>query len=108
MPVNNKFEMYNFYVNLFGNILLFIPFSIILLTTFKINKLKLILLWAALLSTSIEVTQYIFQVGFPDIDDVILNVTGAAIGFFFYKLFLQLNFAPLLKKSTNFYEEKLK
>lgn len=92
MSTTDRFEVYNFYQNLFGNIILFIPFSLILITAFKLSKLKFIILWAILLSTTIEIIQYIFHVGFPDIDDLILNVTGAVIGFFLYKLFHTIRF----------------
>ncbi|MEO6221316.1 MAG: VanZ family protein [Ginsengibacter sp.] len=85
MSMNEKFEVYNFYQNLFGNIILFIPFSFILIMAFKIYQLKDIIKWAILLSTTIEITQYIFHVGFTDIDDIILNVIGAVTGFFLYK-----------------------
>lgn len=89
LKMTDKVEVFNFFLNLFGNILLFIPFSIILLKVFKIQRLRYVVLWAALLSIFIESNQYIFQVGYPDIDDVILNVSGAFLGFFLYKLFMQ-------------------
>lgn len=92
MNMNDKFEVFNFFLNLFGNILLFVPFSIILLRVFKMDRLRFILLWATLLSVFIELNQYIFQVGYPDIDDVILNLSGACLGFFLYKLLLQSKF----------------
>lgn len=80
-----KFEIYNFYLNLFGNILLFIPFAIIQSTAFNIKRLKWILLNTFLVSVFIETLQYIFQVGLADIDDVILNLTGSIAGYFIYK-----------------------
>lgn len=101
MKMNDKFEVFNFFVNLFGNILLFVPFSIILLRVFKINKLRFVLLWATLLSVFIESNQYLFQVGYPDIDDVILNVSGAILGFFLYKLFLRLGFLSSYSRAAN-------
>ena len=85
----DKFEIYNFYLNLFGNILLFIPFSIILITVFKMNRVNWIVLIAFLSSICIETLQYIFQVGFADIDDVILNLVGAITGCFIYKIGIQ-------------------
>ena len=100
MSMTDRFEVYNFYQNLFGNIILFIPFSLILIKALKLSKLRFIILWAVLLSTTIEITQYIFHVGFPDIDDLILNVTGAVIGFFLYRLFIRLDFTSLLKQAN--------
>ncbi len=100
LTLNNidRFEVYNFYLNLFGNILLFIPFGIILLTVFKVDKLKWIILLTIILSTSIEILQYLFQVGLADIDDVILNLMGAVLGFFLYKKIVQIKFALPLKQ----------
>ena len=97
----DKIEVFNFYLNLFGNIFLFVPFSVILFRVFKVTKLKFVVLWAALLSIFIEANQYIFQVGYADIDDVILNVLGAVLGFFLYKLVLQAGLFPPLIKQTN-------
>ncbi|MEP7250930.1 MAG: VanZ family protein [Ginsengibacter sp.] len=92
----DKFEIYNFYLNLFGNILLFIPFSIILITAFKIKRLKWIISIAFLVSICIETLQYLFQVGLADIDDVILNLLGAITGYFIYKAIIQINWSIFL------------
>lgn len=85
LNLNDKKEVFNFYLNLFGNVVLFIPFSIIVMPLFRIDKLKMIILTALVFSTLIEVTQYSFQIGYADIDDVILNTAGAVVGFFLYK-----------------------
>ncbi len=100
MNMNDKVEVFNFFANLFGNILLFVPFSIILLRVFKIKNLKFIILWATLLSVFIESNQYLFQVGYADIDDIILNVLGAILGFFVYKIFLRLGFLSLFSRGA--------
>ncbi len=92
---NVKNELYNFYTNLFGNIILFIPFPIVLITVFKIEKLGVIIISAILFSTSIETLQYLFQIGLADIDDVILNTLGALIGFFLYKKLRQFDYFSL-------------
>lgn len=91
----DKKEVYNFYINLFGNIGLFIPFSIILRTTFKIYKFKTLFFLTMLFSISIEILQYFFQIGVADIDDVILNLLGAVIGIFLYRVIFRRNFSPI-------------
>ncbi|MDQ6763760.1 MAG: VanZ family protein [Bacteroidota bacterium] len=92
LDLHNKKEVYNFYLNLIGNIILFIPFPMVLIMVGKIDKFKVIILLAFLFSTSIEIVQYLFQIGLADIDDVILNTTGALIGFFIYKKLEQSKF----------------
>ncbi len=94
---NDKYEIYNFYINLFGNVLLFIPLSFILITVFKVEKLKYVILIGILLSVFIEFMQYAFQIGLADIDDVILNSMGTIVGYSLFKLFNHMNFPSFLK-----------
>ncbi len=96
---NDKYEIYNFYINLFGNVLLFIPLSFILITVFKVEKLKYVIFIGILLSVFIEFMQYAFQIGLADIDDVILNSIGTIVGYSLYKLFNHLNFPSFLKQT---------
>lgn len=62
------------YIN---NILFFIPFGIL----FPKRKWLWVLVGALTFSCLIEVTQYCFNFGWAEIDDVICNVLGALIGF---------------------------
>ncbi len=73
--------------NLLGNILLFIPLGLLppLLWSWS-RKLWKTLLLAAGIMTAIELLQMFLLVGTCDVDDLILNVTGAAIGYGLYKL----------------------
>jgi len=72
--------------NLLGNILAFSPMGVLLPILFNNCKnLKNILLISFLVSLSIEITQLLFSLGSCDIDDIILNVLGAVIGFAVYK-----------------------
>lgn len=73
-----------FCYNVFGNIIWFIPFGILLCTYLKKVQLKKVALYSLLLSLSIEVMQYIFYTGVSDIDDVIFNVIGGVCGYFIY------------------------
>ena len=60
-----------------NNILVFIPFGVF----FTGKRWKWLLLTAFLLSAGIEAVQFAFNLGWCEIDDVICNVLGAAIGF---------------------------
>lgn len=66
------------FINVFGNILIFIPFGFIL--KFLIKNTLLVILISLLLITLIEYIQYKTLVGVFDIVDIILNYLGTVIG----------------------------
>ena len=74
--------------NIFGNILLFIPYGFLGIMYPKLNQLKWFLFAFFIVINIVEFSQYYFKRGFADIDDIILNTTGAVIGFCIYKRFL--------------------
>ena len=63
----------------FGNIIWFVPFGFLLKKLKKITTVKIIF-FGFLLSLFIEITQFIFGTGVSEIDDLLLNTLGAAIG----------------------------
>lgn len=71
--------------NIFGNIILFIPYGFLGILYPKLNQFKWLLLAFFLIINIIEFSQYFFKRGYADIDDVILNTSGAIIGFVIYK-----------------------
>jgi len=78
-----KVGSHGFINNIIGNILLFIPFGMFLRYYFKFKVISLILI-TILYSLSIEATQILINRVF-DIDDIILNLTGSIIGYYFSK-----------------------
>ncbi len=79
--------------NFFGNIAIFLPFGFLSGMLFaRCQKLHYLLIFSALFSLTIELAQLLEQVlnlvisRATDIDDIILNVLGATIGFAIYKL----------------------
>ena len=71
------------------NILLFIPFGYLLPSLFpKLRWWQVILLGLAF-SLTIELLQLITKLGFADVDALINNTLGAAIGWLCYKLTLK-------------------
>lgn len=77
--------------NLYGNIFLFSPIGIFLPAIWKKqNDLPIFCLTTAAGIIVAEAVQYFTCLGMGDIDDLILNMTGAIIGFFVFKLFLHL------------------
>ena len=74
-------------INLFGNVIMFIPLGFLLPVTFR----SLSILWKTLLTTAllicaVEILQLFTLVGSCDIDDLILNVLGAALGYGLHKI----------------------
>ena len=79
-PVSDPKEIGTMFQDIFGNILMFVPFSLVLYFVFNITNKTSILLRAFLFTVCIEITQYIVAVGVADIDDILLNTLGAVIG----------------------------
>ena len=83
---------HGFSLNVYGNILMFIPLGL-----YMANMMKSFRFWKALglivgSSFAIEVLQFVFKCGASDIDDIILNTLGGLIGIFIYcgfKLFFK-------------------
>ncbi len=70
-----------FFENLFGNILVFVPFGFMMPILNKgCRKTGKIILLTFLLSLIVENIQLVIRVGSFDVDDLILNTLGGAIG----------------------------
>ena len=85
-----KIGSVGFINNIIGNILLFIPFGMFLRYYFKIRVISLILI-TILYSLSIEMIQILVNRLF-DIDDIILNLIGSIIGYYFSNYSFWVNF----------------
>ena len=72
-------------INLGGNIIMFIPLGFLLPRVFPhLTSLPRVLLVTAVLITAVEIIQLFTLVGSCDIDDLILNMIGSAIGYGFH------------------------
>lgn len=80
-----KWNKLDFFKNIFGNIILFIPYGFLGILYPKLNQFKWLFLTFFITINIIEFSQFYFKRGYADIDDVILNTFGAAIGFLIYK-----------------------
>ena len=69
-------------INLGGNIIMFIPLGFLLPNVIpKLSSLSRVLLATAGIIVAVEVIQLFTLVGSCDIDDLILNVLGAGLGY---------------------------
>lgn len=74
------------FFNLFGNVMAFIPLGFFVpIVFYKVKEIKHIIIIAIIVSSIIEVLQFITKLGSLDIDDIILNTLGAALGYVLYK-----------------------
>ena len=72
-------------INIFGNILIFVPFGFLGIVFPKLNQFWSLILDFLFAIIILESFQYFTRLGVFDIDDVILNTVGVAIGFGIYK-----------------------
>jgi glycopeptide antibiotics resistance protein len=99
-------------LNVFGNILLFIPLGFLIPLLFdKGNNLGRVVFYGALSSALIEVIQFFTTFNVTDIDDVIFNTAGAFIGIMCYRLFYSLlkaiNLSSPFEKIKNYRDNNL-
>ena len=74
-------------INIVGNLSMFIPTGVLLPILYKrLDRFWKVLLAGAGLSFVIEMLQLLFPGSVTDLDDLILNTAGAAIGYGIYKL----------------------
>lgn len=74
-------------VNILGNIAALCPLGVFLPLLFRsARRLPIFTLYATLTVLFIELTQLSFGIGSCDIDDLILNVSGAVLMFLFFKI----------------------
>ncbi|HFU4567314.1 VanZ family protein [Bacillus cereus] len=90
IPFDSIIHILNIYgigTIILGNILLLLPLGFFLPLWFRnlFNSYVVIFL-IVLTSTTIEFLQYLFGVGIPNVDDVLLNTIGGGIGYGLLKL----------------------
>jgi glycopeptide antibiotics resistance protein len=85
---SNAFEIGTWAVNLFGNIVVFIPYGVMLplLLRYCRSLTGMLTVFLTGLFTA-ELLQVMLRVGSFDVDDFILNGLGAGIGYLLYVLF---------------------
>ena len=73
--------------NLAGNVVAFMPLGFFLPLLFhRFVKFKFTILVVFVSTLSVECLQYLFRVGSFDVDDLILNTVGGALGFFIFHM----------------------
>lgn len=83
--IKHNLRPYLVYENLL-NVILFIPIGL-LVASIQSAKLYVALLFGCIFSICIEICQFVFKCGLCEVDDIIHNTIGAAIGIIIYQLF---------------------
>ena len=68
------------FTNLFGNVIIFIPFGFFLPMASKYRSCLATLFWSFGLSLCVETFQLLTKVGSFDVDDILLNTIGGVAG----------------------------
>ncbi|MCQ9370139.1 VanZ family protein [Corynebacterium sp. 35RC1] len=79
-PFDQLFYASDWFIPAFGyggNFLLFVPFGLLLGSRMKVG---LATATAAITSLGFEVLQYVFALGYSDIDDLLMNTLGGFVG----------------------------
>ena len=85
IEIINNSSIYAIIINIFGNLLIFVPLEYFIIELFNVKKIIpnfLISVGSILL---IEILQYIFKVGIFDVDDIILDVFGMMLFYTYWK-----------------------
>lgn len=77
----------SFMVNMFGNVLAFVPFGFVLpIISSKNRRFLNVLLLTLELTITIELFQLLLKVGIFDVDDILLNTVGGMIGYILFAI----------------------
>ena len=70
------------WTNVLGNFILFLPMGMMLPCAFeRIDRFWKVILFNLTMILCVEILQCLFRVGVIDVDDVILNISGAMLGY---------------------------
>lgn len=75
---------YEIIINIFGNLLVFMPLEFFLIELFKVKRFSINFILSFGIILLIELFQYIFKVGVLDIDDLILCTFGMMVFYIIY------------------------
>ena len=81
-------NLYSILINIFGNLIVFMPIEYFLIKLFNVTKFKKNLLFSFIIVLTCEIIQYTFKIGVFDIDDIILCLSGMMIFYLLYNKFI--------------------
>lgn len=89
-PYISSLVLVPFFKNLIGNLALFFPWGVLLpMLDKRLKNAKSFFLLTACVIIAVELLQLVFKVGTCDIEDFLLNMLGAAIGYIITRILTQ-------------------
>lgn len=92
--------MFAMFTNLFGNVLIFMPFGFFMPIASGHRKLFSVIFYSFGLSFCVETFQLLSKVGSFDVDDLLLNTAGGIAGYIVYTLCNVIRRKYVYKKET--------
>ena len=77
---------FSMFENLFGNVIIFLPFGFFLPMASKYRSFFSAVFYSFVLSFCVETFQLISKVGCFDVDDLLLNTIGGALGYIIFSI----------------------
>lgn len=87
----NNGTIYSIIINIFGNLLIFMPLEYFIVELFKVKSFKLNFVLSVIIISLIELLQFVFKVGVLDVDDLIICTLGMMLFYVFYNLLVRRN-----------------
>ncbi|HJA66759.1 hypothetical protein B5F07_10775 [Lachnoclostridium sp. An169] len=84
LTYREQLGMFAVFANLFGNILIFVPYGFFISMASKSRGFFKTLFYSMGLSLIVEIIQLITRVGSFDVDDILLNTIGGVLGFIIF------------------------
>ena len=82
----NQVGLFAMFTNLFGNVLIFVPFGFFMPMASRYRSLFSTLFASFGLSLGVETFQLIAKVGCFDVDDLLLNTAGGIVGYLVFSI----------------------
>lgn len=77
---------YAVFTNLLGNVLIFVPFGFFMPMASKYRSFLATVFYSFVLSFCVETFQLITKIGSFDVDDLVLNTVGGAVGYIVFMI----------------------
>lgn len=77
-------DLYFMVINIFGNLVVFMPLEYFIINLFKIKRFSLNFILSFLIILIIEILQFVFKIGVFDIDDILLSFFGMMMFYVIY------------------------
>ena len=91
LDVIHHSSIYSIVINIFGNLMVFMPLEYFIIELFEVKKFKFDFALSFIIILLIELFQFVFKIGVLDIDDLIICTLGMMIFYIGYNLIMKRN-----------------